>query len=216
MGAKALVGPELQEVLEDRNPVLVRESGAVADQVQIALIVIETQQYRADLATVLVDPVATDDTIGVAAVLPLDPLPLALDVRLVGPLADDAITPGGLVLMKPSSRLVDVGCYRCQMPLISERSQERFEPGPPLGVGNGTQVLTLIRQQIERDKPGGDVLRQHVDSRLGRVDPQLERVEPGHIVDDDHDLTIDHRPIRDLGKRGPQLWEIPKQWSTIA
>jgi hypothetical protein len=63
-------------------------------------------------------------------------------------------------------------------------------------------AATVDREQIEGDKGGRRFLRELVDSRRRRVQPQLQRVEVEPVRGGDDDLTVDDQAWRQLVDHG--------------
>jgi len=81
-------------------------------------------------------------------------------------------------------------------------------PVAALALGELEQRLVVERQQIERDEARRGLLGEHVDARLGGVDPLAERVEvlPALLIEE-HDLAV--QDIAAL--REGELGEVPAQ-----
>jgi hypothetical protein len=61
-----------------------------------------------------------------------------------------------------------------------------------LGLGRGTQVAMVDREQIEGHELRGCLRRQLLDPRGGRVKAHLQSVEVEASPAHDHDLAVDH------------------------
>ena len=80
--------------------------------------------------------------------------------------------------------------------------------------GFSSHDSSVEREQVERDVPRRRLLREHVDPRLGRVDPLLERAEVlAALGVVDHDLAVDHVPAGregQLGEVAPERLAAPR------
>ena len=66
------IGGERAQLIDQLTPELGRERCAYPDVMEPAIVVVQTEQQRADALTVLVDPESGDRTLGGALVLDLD------------------------------------------------------------------------------------------------------------------------------------------------
>ena len=70
---------------------------------------------------------------------------------------------------------------------------QRLEPGRRSAKGSLEQRLVALGQQVEGDVAGGDLLRQQLDPRLGRMDAALQRVELEVALGvANHQLAVQH------------------------
>ena len=204
------------ELRQELDSVVIGEAGAMAHEVEVALIVEQAEQDRADLVAILVDPVSADYAITIAPVFPLDPDPLVLDVGFVVELADDSVTAGAFVLREPPLRFGEVTRHRGEVPREREVAEKALESFPTFGPRRVAQVLSADSEQVEGHELGGNLARQQLNPRGSGMDPALELVELRDVVDNDDDFAVDHRPCRKLLESGEQFREVPQEWLAVA
>lgn len=141
---------EVLKPTEDRISVGVRETRTMTYEVKLSLIVVEAEEERADLPSILVLSISPDDAVSGSPVLDLDHCPLAMCVRLIEWLGNDPIAPGGLEFIKPASSLLGVMCRWREVPGMLERRHHLFQASPPLTKWELAKILTIVGQQIER------------------------------------------------------------------
>ncbi len=159
--------------------------GGVADGPQLARVVVEAQDQRADRALLLARPPAHHDRVDRADALDLAHAhALAGRVRRVLALGDHA-----LGAVQPRLGLGGVLGGRGE---VDRRGDHRLEAIAALGLRQREQRLVVQREQVERDEPRRRLLGEHVDPRLGGMDPLAERVEvlPALGVEE-HDLAVE-------------------------
>src|SRR5687767_10448260 len=124
----------------------------MADEVKLALIVVEAEKQRSDLAAVLVLSIATHDTVGGPAVLQFDHRSLAVDVRQVELLGDDPVTACRLELVEPGLGLFLIGGRGGEIPEVAQIGSEILEHRTPFGEGSSPEIFAADGEKIERDK----------------------------------------------------------------
>ena len=82
---------------------MIGESRAMTDKMEFTGGVVQAEQQRPDLPAVLVLAVPPNDAVDRSAMLPLDHLPFALEIRGIGVLAHDAITTRRFELVEPAA-----------------------------------------------------------------------------------------------------------------
>ena len=142
----------------------------MADHLQLAVVVVEAQDQRAERALLLAGAPADDDGVD---------RPHALDLHHPGALAGPV---GGVQLLGDHA-------LRALQPRLGLRAVERarreverlldqlLEPLAPARERLVEQHLAVLLEQVEGDEPGRRLLGQPSHARLGRVDALLERVE---------------------------------------
>ena len=158
----------------------------MADDAQVAVVVVQGEDERADGALLLARAPADDDGVDRAHALDLGHADaLAGLVGRVLALGDHA-----LGALQPRLGLVGgLGARR----EVQRRGDHRLEAVAALGLRQLQQRLVAVRQQVEGDEARRRLLGEHVDARLGGVDALAERVEvlPAVGVEED-DLPVEH------------------------
>src|SRR5690606_2698574 len=149
----------------------VAETRAVPDEGELAVVVVEAEEERADLAAVLVLPEAAPATAAGPPLLDFVHRPLPRPYRPARALGDDPVEAGGFELVEPTLRRLHVGGGRGQVPRVLEVLAQLRQPPPAFPERQPAQVLASQRQDVEGDEPGRGLGRQLADARLGRVDP---------------------------------------------
>ena len=196
-----------------------RERRGDAHVMQLAVAVEQTEQKRADAFAVLVHSVASDHAVGSAPVLHLDQGPLVGCVRVGDALGDHTVQPCALELDEPSLRNDRVRRGRAQVDRRVHPGELFDEQRVPRGQRLVHQVAIAEREKVERNERGGRLRGQATHSRLGRVDPLQQRIEiqPVVVQRRQHDLAVDHTPLRQLGKQwGDQFGEVAGERSFVA
>src|SRR6185295_19425192 len=105
---------EGRQLLGERRPAVPRERGRDPDVVELAVVVVQPQQERADVRAgpVLVPPEAGHDAVGRPLVLDLQHRALARLVRRLEALGDDAVEAGALDTVEPICRGVPIARRR--------------------------------------------------------------------------------------------------------
>ena len=183
----------------------------MAHVVEIAAVVVEAEQQRAQRFPVLVPAPAQDHAVGGALVLDLGPQALAGHIRRVPGLGDDAVQARPLELVEPLGghrRRARVGRQMDRRPGARE---QRLQTHPPPVQRLFAQVFTLERDHVESHEPGGRALGQRADPRLGRVDALLKGVEVEAGGTGHDDLAVqDHLPDPKRTRRLDQLREVAR------
>jgi hypothetical protein len=74
--------------------------------------------------------------------------------------------------------------------------QHRLQPFPPDRQRHRAQILIADREQVPRHERRRRLRRQQLYPRRRRMDAQQKRLEVEPLLADDHDLPIDHAPLR--------------------
>ena len=83
--------------------------------------------------------------------------------------------------------------------------------------GRSTYDSSPRASRSKATKPGRRLLGEHVDPRLGRVDPLLEHLELQPVADRHEHLAVEHAPLRQLPlDRLDQLGEVARQRLGVA
>jgi len=148
-------------------------------------------------------PVARDHAVRRPVVLDLEHDPLIGRVDTGPGLRDQPVQPGPLELAEPFRRGRVVHRRRGQVNGRRRRGQRRLKRGPPLAERQLHIRGVAQRQQVERDEVGRRLRRQQPHSALGRVQPQLQRLEvqPPAVPVRQHDLAVDHAAGGQLGEK---------------
>ena len=191
------------------DPVVLRcRDRGRAHVVEPAVVPVEPEEQCRDLLRLVLPPDADDHGVGRLVRLHLgDRLPGARPVRVVEPLRDHAVEAGGLEGVEP------LGCrFRVERAGGEpEALRELLQLSSALLQGELVQRLALPEENVERDELGRDLLRQPVDSALGRVEPHLHRVEVEDAVPSDHDLAVERGVGREQVAQRAELREVAKQ-----
>src|SRR5215467_11467059 len=205
---------------EQLPPLRHRERADHAYAGQLVLGGVQAEQQRADrLVAGLVRAVPSHHAVGGALVLDLEHDPLVRLVPAVQRLGDEPVQPGALELGEPlpgqrpvAGRRGDV--QRCPHPgqgLLQHRPALRERPLHVVGVPEG--------QQVEGHEPGRGLAGQQVHPARRRVDPLQQRleVEPRAVGVRDHDLPVDHAPLRQLpDDLADKLGKVPRHRALVA
>src|SRR6516162_4681809 len=174
---------------------------------------VQAEQQRADrLVAGLVRPVAGHHAVGGPLVLDLEHDPLVRLVPAVQRLGDQPVQPGALELGEPLPGQRPVGGGRRDVQRRAHPGEGLLQHGPALGERPLHVVGVPERQQVEGHEAGGSPGGQQVHPARRGVDPlqQCLEVEPGARGVGDHDLPVDHAPLRELlDDLADQLGKIP-------
>ena len=119
-----------------------------------------------------------DDAIGGARVLDLEHRALAGLIRAVFRLRDHAVEARALESLQPFGGDVAIARHRCEIDRRRRRLRAAVSSAStPLALRAIHDRRAIDRQQVEADERRGHVLRQLLDARCGRVQPQLQRIE---------------------------------------
>ena len=186
-------------------------------------VVVEAEQEAAEQRPLrrglLVLAVAGHHHVGGAGVLDLEHDPAVLGVRRVERLGDHAVEPGALELLEPALRLLRVlrGAGQVAGTLGAEPAQRLLHRRAPLAQRPVGVRLVAQGEQVEGDEAGRRLLGEHVDPRLGRVDPLLEHLELQPVADRHEQLAVEHAPLGQLPlDRLDQLGEVARQRLGVA
>jgi hypothetical protein len=175
---------------------LCREARGVTDHAQLALLVVEGEDQRADGVLLLAgSPRVYDGVHGADALDLRHPHPLARTVRRVAILGDHAlgaVEPGGGGLW-----IVRAGRQ------VDGRVDELLEARAALVLGQLEEDLVVAREQVEGHEARGRRLGEHGDPRGGRMNPLAERVEvlAAAVIEQD-DLPVHDVPTGREGEFG--------------
>src|SRR5690349_5482828 len=165
----------LDQTLEkpgELGPLGTRNGRGEADMVELALLVVETKQQRADLPARLLVAEAADDAICRPDVLDLQHGAFARAIGALEPLGDDAveIAAGG---EEPLPRLAGIGRDRRQAEDAAAGAEIKpLEGAAPLRQGPFEQALAgLAHQAVEQDDPRRVLGGKLPDAAGGRVKP---------------------------------------------
>ena len=128
------------------------------------------------------------------------------------PLRDDAVEPGGLEPVEPALRLGEVAAVRRQL----EPLRLPLELLAPLLERQLVQLLALPEQDVEGDELRRDLGRELADPALGRVEPELHRVEVELPLLRDHDLAVERGVGREQLPERLELREVAEQRPLVA
>ncbi len=132
-------------------------------------------------------------------------------------LGDHAIEAGALEAFEPLGRNGAIARHRGQIDRGRAAAEERFELGAPLGLGVRAEIAAVDRQEIEADEARRRRLGQLGDARGRGMEPELERVEVEPRGGGDHNLPVDHAPVRQpLTKDRMQVGKVPVEWTKVA
>src|SRR5439155_13286485 len=186
-----------------------REARAMADEVELALVAVEPEQQRRDAPIALVAPAeANDHAIGGLVRLHLDDaVARAREVWQVRPLGDHAVEARLRQVFQPAPALLGVTRDRRERELL--RLPLQLSP-PPLQ-RQLVHGLALPDEQVERDVLRWDLRRELPDPALGRVQPELQRVEGELPVLLDDDLSVQGRLRRQARADLLELREVAQQ-----
>ena len=141
-------------------------------------------------------------------------------VRRPQRLGDHAVEPGALELVEPLLGLGRVGGGAGQVAGAVEPGERLLQGRAPLRERAVDVRLVAEREQVERDERGRRLLGQHVDARLGRVDPLLEHLELEPLGPDGEcheQLAVEHAALGQLlAHRGDDLGEVAGQRLGVA
>src|SRR5205823_9024743 len=141
---------------------------SVADEVERAILAIQTEQETRDLLATRA--VADDDAVDRAVVFDLlHSVPRAGHVREIGTLCDDAVEAEHLEPLEPHLGLVDIARDLREL----EALRVLFEECAPLRQWSLMDGLTVPEQHVEGDEARRDLTRQLADPRLGGMQPHL-------------------------------------------
>ena len=211
------------ELLDQLGPPGFGEAGADADVLELSVVVVEAEQETAQQRSLrrglLVLAVAGDHHVGGAGVLDLEHGAAVLGVRRVERLGDHPVEPGALELLEPALRLLRVlgGAGQVAGALGAEPAERLLHRRAPLAQRPVGVRLVAEGEQVEGDEAGRCLLGQHVDARLGRVDPLLEHLELQPVTDRHEHLAVEHAPLGQLPlDRLDQLGEVARQRLGVA
>ena len=130
-----------------------RERRGHADVLQLAAVIVEAEEQRADrVLTCLVPAEASHDAVGGARVLDLDHRALTGLVRELGRLRDDAVQPRALELLEPFFRDVAVVRHEGEMERRTQPRKFLFQQPPALALRRGHAVASPGGEEVEGDK----------------------------------------------------------------
>src|SRR6185312_8543977 len=205
---------QLRKLFFELAPHRCGETGAVPDEVEPALLVIEPEQQRGDPPLGLLAPAEADDH-AVRGPIRLhldDAVARAWQVGNVEPFRDHAVEPGRLESLQPVMCLLRVPRLRREPELLPDP----LELGAPLLQRQLVNGLTLPAQEVEGDELRRDLSRELADPAFGGVEPQLHGVEVEDAVALDHDLSVERRVWRQQLADRPQLREVAQQWPGVS
>ena len=140
--------------------------------------------------------------------------------RLVGSLdalGHDAVQAGALEAFEPVGGRGDLPRRRRQVDGCPSHAQDRLEAGASFSLRDTSEVLCVKRQQVPRDEARGSLAGEHPHARVGRMDPQQERLEIQALRAGDDDLPVEHAPFRQAGtERLGELREVAVQRLQVA
>src|SRR5205085_1002014 len=100
---------------------------------------------------------------------------------------DDAVESDRLEPVEPPARRRHVAGTRRQAKPLTDA----LELAPPLLERALPDRFAVPQQDVERNELRRDLSRELLDSRLGRMEPHLHRVEVERAVACDHDLAVE-------------------------
>src|SRR6185312_9883937 len=202
----ALAGLVGRELLDQVALLLSLQARAVPDHAQVAALVVEAEDERADRALLLARAPAAHDRVDRAHTLDLHhPRPLAGAVgggELLGDDALGAVQPGlGLLALARTGGQVD------------RLLHEVLEDGAPLLVRDLEQGVVVAREHVERDEARGGLAGQALDARAGGMDALAQGFEVLDAAFPEHDdLAVeDVAPGREV-----ELGEVAAQVAAVA
>ena len=200
---------ELRQRFLELAPDVSREARAVADEVELAVVAVETEQQRRDPALTLVAPAEADDhAVGGAIRLHLDyAFAGTRQVGLLEPLCDDPVEAGLVEPLEPALRLLGVELGGRE----AEALRLALELTTPLGQRQLVQRLALPDEDVEGDELGRDLRREPLDPALRRVEAHLELVELEPAVARDDDLAVEGGLRRQELADRFELWEVAQE-----
>ena len=134
---------------------------ATPDVVQVAVVVEQAEEQRADAVAVLVPAEPGDHAVGRALVLHLRHHALVLLVGLVGGLGHHAVEPGALEADEPVLRDVRIVGHRREVHPIAVLAERLLEEPAPLGERLAGEITIVEGEQVEGHEAGRRLLRQH-------------------------------------------------------
>ncbi len=208
-GSAVVADERLEDGLEF-FAVLFAETGAEADVVELAMIVVQAEQQRADFPALLGVAEAADDAVGGADALDLDHAgALAGCVLAVEALGDNAVEPMGGAAADPALRGGKVGSRRRKMNASLARgrfeigSREFLERHATGGERLGGKRLPFFGQkEIEDEIGAGRLLGEFPDAAFRGMDSLEERVEVEAAMRADDDFAIEHELARGQAAKG--------------
>ena len=206
--------PVRRKELDQLPPFRVREARAHTHMLQHTRIIEQPKQQRPDRLsfTFLMPPKSGDHAIAVALVLHLQHHPL---VRLVGPghrLGHNPVKPRAFKPPKPIRSHTRIPRSRSQVKRRRGRRKQRLQFPPPALKRNTAQIPIAHTKQIEEHNRRRNLLRQKLHPRSRGMNPQLQSLKVQPAILGDHNLPIEHAPIRQLRpQRFDQLRKIPVQ-----
>ena len=183
--------------------------------IELAVLVVEAEQQRADFGAVALVPEAADDTVGGAQAFHFQH---RADARLVGAVSafgDDAV--GGTVSRrrKPALSLGKVGREGRQYHLSRTGILlcEAFECATALGHRQVDQRHSVRRQQhVEHDEASGRGSGELSNAAFRRMEAHLQGLEREVTVDFDHQLAVDDKSLgRNLGQQGENFGKVASE-----
>src|SRR5438270_11383971 len=179
------------ELFRQRGPLPGRNCGGEADVVEQSVVPVEPEQQRTDFLLLFRIAEAADDAVSGALLFDFDHRPLARAVVLVGALGDHAVERAAAAL-EPAERDVAVAGHWRQLETwrhvgtketlqLLAASRERF----------GGEILAVELEKVEHHQLRRSFVRQLAHAALGRMQPQLQRLERQNIGDGDDQLAVE-------------------------
>ena len=184
------------------------------DMIQLAGIVVETEQQRADLAAAGLVAEAADHAVCRAQPLDLEHRALAGEVGAVAPLGDDAVQRAARAVQPALGLLAVRGAGReLQAVGLPRRLVEAFQCRAALDQRVLDQAVAGgVEQHVEQDEDRRRFDGELLDAAFGGVNAHLQRLEGERVANGNRQLAVNDEPARleahqhghDFGKIAPE------------
>jgi len=198
VAGEARLAFELFELLCQRGAIFICEAGGEADMVELARVIVETEQQRADELAAGRISESADDAIGAAQMFQLQHRALTRQIRRIELLGDDTV--------EGPARMRQPGFGGFAIARVIGQTQRRRLANT--GIELLERVATLRQRLIEKNAGllGIETIKKDEDRRrLGRefsypafggMQPKLQRIEGQAIADRDRELAVEHEASR--------------------
>src|SRR6476620_2368650 len=199
------------ELRGQRRAVLVGDGCGEADMIELAGIVVEPEQQRANLLAAATVAKAADHAVGGAVLLHFHHRPLAGDVRSAALFGHDAVERRA-TLLEPARGFRETQRIgrELEVALLFGRRKKLLEHVTPLAQRRLDQALARrIEQHVEQDEDRRRLCGETLDTALSRMNALKQRIEGDLSIPDNCQLAIEHERARlQALERGDHLRKI--------